>query len=643
MRALLLLVLVACNPERADEPAVITPPATCDAGDDAWVTRAMPVLWGRRPHGTHEVLVWSELASTYGREAVVRAMMADQEAIEWWRQWMTDTLYVARAGDTESAACFETPRMLEHNGSLTAFLRDYAPDDGAFGPEFVMADVIADAFVADDVSTIYRSHLFARMREPVQGANVSAEELEYNRRVRFGELFNTTYLGRELGCVVCHNTEFSTTDDPDPLLDRTWPIPGNVEAAVYGSAFGLETDIAYSVFRYEGFVNIRDGVRVWGMAKDCGRFIPTEDLPEEDFIGLGEGFFIEPYDATGSVWDLERHLASGVDGIRQIGPAIASDGSMSGDEAFAWAVATRFVDQVWSLAMGSPLTIAYGFPRNEAQQLRLHRLTDAFVQSGWSPRALLVAVLTDPLFNPGGPEVCPADPYGFPPVLDPYATEEDDPQRRGNGPGDRVRRVPARVLFGSVEHAMEWKPQPRWFSAFAVTDAQELQAAVGVFLKESEPGFEGSDFQGLLAWDVAFGTCPPLRRSPTSEDHIHRLLAAGAADPDTTLRDLAEALEDRLLSQPLSDEERPLVEALFGARLDTRLADYAGATERHLRVFCGALLLSPQFHLVMDPEPLGAVPRLALDREADCARAVALINRSGASASCDGDVLVPGA
>jgi hypothetical protein len=114
MRALLLLVLVACNPERADEPAVITPPATCDAGDDAWVTRAMPVLWGRRPHGTHEVLVWSELASTYGREAVVRAMMADQEAIEWWRQWMTDTLYVARAGDTESAACFETPRMLEH-------------------------------------------------------------------------------------------------------------------------------------------------------------------------------------------------------------------------------------------------------------------------------------------------------------------------------------------------------------------------------------------------------------------------------------------------------------------------------------------------------------------------------------------------
>ncbi len=55
-----------------------------------------------------------------------------------------------------------------------------------------MADVIADAFVADDVSVVYQAHLFARMRRPVQGANVSAEELEYNRRVRFGEVFNTT-------------------------------------------------------------------------------------------------------------------------------------------------------------------------------------------------------------------------------------------------------------------------------------------------------------------------------------------------------------------------------------------------------------------------------------------------------------------
>jgi hypothetical protein len=100
MRALLLVGLLGCNPERADEPAPIAPEATCDAGDDAWVTRAMPVLWGRRPHGAAEIAIWSDLASTYGREAVVRAMMADQEAIGWWREWMTDALYVARGGHT---------------------------------------------------------------------------------------------------------------------------------------------------------------------------------------------------------------------------------------------------------------------------------------------------------------------------------------------------------------------------------------------------------------------------------------------------------------------------------------------------------------------------------------------------------------
>ncbi len=613
------------------EPPVEEQARTCDAGDEAWVQRVIPLMWGRRAHGSAEVRAWAGMVAQHGREAVVRAMADDPQFALWWRQWVTDKLAVARTGDKEYSACFAGPLRDTHDGSLTQWIRSIdepwgagTPDDGTFN----MADVIADALVADDLAVAWQVNLFARMNRPVQGANVSIEELEYNRRVNFGEVFFESYLNRNLDCVLCHNSTVSVTDHPDARFDRTWQLPGRHETAILGSNANFSKDEAFAIFRTEDVVRTDGGGRrPYGINDACGRFRGPNGVSGPDFIGQDDTFLVYSYGGEGSVWQLERNLAEGADRLSTDGLQFDEDENTDGRDSLAYLMGARITDLVFAQATGARLTVAHGFPRNLDQASRLESLTDAFVENGFSLRELLVHITADELFNPGLPAECvdPADPgqpldvatYGLPPVANPWSIEDDIEERKRNSPGDLVQRLTARVLLNSANSHLGWGPPRAWDLS---DNEEEFQASVGVFLRESQPGFNGVDFQGLLAVHDRYAVCARNQ----GNDWITSLI--DAAGPEHTTEDLVVTMKDRLLTNgALQDAERPLLEALVGP-LSAPAEDVVG---NDLRAVCGAILTSPPYMLAIAPSGIGEPPPLLDQTDAACESAIEALTAAG--------------
>ena len=50
-----------------------------------------------------------------------------------------------------------------------------------------MTEVLFSSLDLDDVSPLYRAHLFAMMSKPITGANIGALEMDLTRRQDFGE------------------------------------------------------------------------------------------------------------------------------------------------------------------------------------------------------------------------------------------------------------------------------------------------------------------------------------------------------------------------------------------------------------------------------------------------------------------------
>jgi len=675
-------LLAGCAP---DAP-VDGRPDVCDAGDTAWAERAIPLVWGRKARGAAEVRVWADAAAEVGRDTAVRAMTRSPEYVDRWQSWLTDALWVARTGDREYGACFAEPLLPTDQGELARWLAETPAAGSDWGTPFNMADVIRSSLQADDLSAPWRVNLYARMNRPLQGANVGPREMEESRRQAFGETFDHTYLYRDMVCLSCHNSHVSVTDAEDPAEDRFWPLPGLFELALYGSHYGADEDTAYQPWRYAGLMDQAVSVEApWGIAEACGRFAPPEALGE-DYLGH-EGYFVEAFGETGSVWSVEPLLAVGVTSLAGRGLAVGEGGEVDGPEAFAYLVAANIVDQVWQEALGERLTIATYFPRNEAQRDRLGALADPFVETRFSLRELLVDIATDPIFAAGGPATCESRPYGMEPVVNPWSREDEDPERQGNSAGDLVHRHGARVLVRSVHASMGWA-QPDPFLASSDPLAR-LQSALGAFSRESQPGFRGTDFQGALAFEAAYGACeapdpggagngcdptPAYGGCASCDcqgcvcqldpyccdvqwdeacvamcedscggcggglaepraDTVDRILADVRA-ADGSVRDVVLALKDRLVARGIqSTDEELLIASLLGAPLDTPLSSL-GDLEGNLRVLCGAILLSPDFFLVMDHGELGEVPGFALDVALVCDEARALLAMEGVEVTC---------
>ncbi len=640
MRRLALLslaVLVACGSDHrktgGDDDGNDVPFTECDGDAPSFVRESFLALAGMRPRSQAEVDVYVDLynavkdAGGDPQEVVARAIMERPEFADRWIDTFMDAMHVQRIDIQNEASCWDHPLRSTVDAGLATAVRSQAATTAGDGKgTWSMADLARSAIALDDPTPLYRAQLFSMVAHPIPAANVPAKEAELARRADFGETFDSGFLHRDVVCLSCHNSERSVTDSDDPALDRHWPVPGLAEKAVYGMSDGVAADRAHAMFRVDGFVD--GSSRPWGWTKDCGEFSPNvgDDIADVD------GKLASMTGKRLTVYQLEQALQRGFDALRGQAPPIGMDGAIADpDVALAWLVTLKMTEDVWKRATGTSLTIANYFPRNQQASELLYSLASRFTESGYSVKALLVAIVESDYFNRQPPEEgCGASPYTYPPVFDPWVIADADPERRQNGPGDAVTALDARTLVSATNAALEWGPPPAasrfpdygegcedstcsqmqsYCNQFGAccnaaqacmmggvlpSDEVPFERGVGMFLRNSERGFRGLDFQARLVWEDRFGAC--TRPGWVSSDFIDKLVAAAAADSTATVGDVAAAIKDRLIGESalVDAAEIDAIGGLVGAGLD---APASMVTVGAARQLCGALLGSPQFLL----------------------------------------------
>ncbi|MFS8071726.1 MAG: hypothetical protein ACMG6S_35600, partial [Byssovorax sp.] len=354
----------------------------CQSSDQAWVRRAIVAVSGRRSWGQAEVNAYEDVLKgvrTAGgpdkpapagsdlepaRRLVARAMMEESAFRERWSDFVMDALHVVRIETRSQESCYGPPNpSAVDDGSLAAWVRDN--DASAQDPplqSFTMGQLLSSSIQLDDLSVVYRGHLFAMMSLPLTGANVDFLAMERIRRQDFGAVFDAAYLHRDVVCLSCHNSEFSVTHDEDEAKSRAWPVPGLFELSLFGSSSGKHppeeaATLGSDELRAHSMLRVADvvggGTAPYGWSGQCGTFsVPQADDPLhiDTYFGSIKSTPEDP--ARGlraSVWDLEASLHKGVDllaahGLRRLPGDVLADP----DEAFAYLVAENIVEKVWA-------------------------------------------------------------------------------------------------------------------------------------------------------------------------------------------------------------------------------------------------------------------------------------------------------
>jgi hypothetical protein len=306
----------------------------------------------------------------------------------------------------------------------------------------------------------------------------------------------------------------------------------------------------------------------------CGGFDPGRDgdlLTVPGYLGgeLPDGQ---------NLFDIDPLFKSGFASLAADGLELEDNLGVAPDQALAYLTATNIVNHVWKELLGHPLTLAHSFPRNEKQREILQTLTTAFVADDYSLRTLLTEIAVHPYFNIDAPDLCDTStPYFLEPVFEPYSITTADPTRRGNNVGDRVQRFSAWVLIESAMRAMWWDlPVGQIPAQENNYPALDFLRDTGVFLKDAQNGFNGVDFNGLLAWEnrLANGTSPglggectgPLGQPCSQFEWIELMLDTAFKTPGTTVADVAAAIKDRLITEPeiADDGELEVIAAIMG-------------------------------------------------------------------------------
>lgn len=517
--------------------AGITPSATSCLDNrirsEIAVRRLVPLMWGRHPHGAAEVALLIDLHEDVGMEALVRAMSKSPEYRARWRLFLHDFLRVARLNEQSNPACYARPVLTDPTGAgptaaLAEWVRDhdattepFRSTDGSDAP-FSFHDLTESALVLDDLSPLLRANLFASLwREFAIPDAAGARAYRDGRVTRFMK----SYLGRDLECMRCHNSEYSTTSDPDPSKNRFWNIEGQPERALFGEPGGPAPGALRPLFRRWGVVagafydndydadaaseEIAGGFRPWGADPSCGVFIrPDDRRPEE----LGDvPYFITPRASDVTIFDLEAELRAGLADLRSsFSPSAV--GAVSGPRALASLVATNLTNAVFVEATGSLLTIPHGFPRNQSQRDALTEYATTFATSGYSLTALLTAIATSELFTPGAYSPCFTG--SLPALFDPWDKDGQTVSTRTNTVADGIHRLPARTLQNAVATALEWA-DPWEYPMLATGTSALVARRLGVFLKPADPGYRGINFQSLLSFEADFGACIDPAASPS--------------------------------------------------------------------------------------------------------------------------------
>lgn len=303
------------------------------------------------------------------------------------------------------------------------------------------------------------------------------------------------------------------------------------------------------------------------------------------------------------------------------------------DEAFAFLTAANLVDGIWKSVMGYKLTIDHGFPRNSKQLHMLWNLTEyEFIPKDWSLKAVLTKILSSNWFARRAPNLSQqASAYVLPPILDPWnqpnPTEVSNPPAhlKYNGQGEMVDMYRVNTLLRNVSDTLGWK-EPRRFAGGGYPSP--LDQELGQFLSPGRPGFDGVNFQSLLALESGIGSsgaCSKSGRSVDADDWIDALVSAidtyNTANPEVpiTLGEAWSILKDRLIQDTTIErtlpsaltgvadaektEEQALV-AFFRQDIDNSLtinsptsAITSAQLETKLRGGCNIIVKSPEFML----------------------------------------------
>ena len=288
------LMLSACSPLI---PLVVSE----DAGNESYMRQAVPILQGRKIRGYEETKLLRDIAQITSRDIVLRSLMEQPDYRDHWAETLVDNLQIHREGARGQASCYGAPlRAGSDSDVLAEWLRTHAPTSPT-APLFNMSDVMRSSLKLDNLFPLYSAHLFALENRPGFGT-------EQEMRDTLGAAFSKVYLHREMLCLKCHNSEYSLSGESSGW-NRTYPIPGNFERALYGAPEGEPTANAFAVFRTDvrsGFGGGSSPISPWGMS-GCGSFDQT--VPN-DPLGV-TAHFTASLGSQATIYKVQERFASG--------------------------------------------------------------------------------------------------------------------------------------------------------------------------------------------------------------------------------------------------------------------------------------------------------------------------------------------
>jgi hypothetical protein len=521
----------------------------------------------------------------------------------------------------------------------------------------------------------------------------------------------------------CHNSEFSVTQTTDPATNRHFPIPALLEKALLGYSTGAPTvgaldanDFMHGGLKFARFVSQctttpnqtaidaavaagkipadmcapgqyrecraastigpRDIVclstveqtrssRPWNLATGCGLFTHPNAIPE-DLAGVDTKFG-NVRGTRATPWDMSRTLRAGFEKLRAsgLGADPVTWEVSDPDKAFAYLTTMNLVEKVWKEITGTGLTIATYFPRNAASRDQLQHLTDTFIASGYSNRALLEEIFASPYLNLAPPDAeCWDSAYALPRIFDPWVTGEEDPVKRNNSVGDGAVMLSARTATRSAYGALNWRLST-WGSSFpgqgsafenpitisgsaqmgnlvtTGTIERTFQNETGYFSKTTELGFRGFDFQARLGFEDRLARCQKLYPLEGYKDVIDDLLYKVRVPGTGTVKDVLDVLKDRFFGDTsFGPGEQAAIEAMLGTTFD---ADAKELTDVSLRRVCGAMATAPQALMslvAVVPPDVSEVPKLTLNSASYpslCTTLSALTLPDGLAVTCNDD------
>jgi len=618
-------------------------PPPDDAGAAAFYEQFLPLVLGRRLRTAQERSYLLDLEALYGRQVVMNLLMEEPEFAEAWRDNILRHIQLQRdGGRRQSEECFGEPMRLAgggDSGGLASFIRDNPvtanypgtnvfadPDAEAIADDPInMTDVVVSAVELDDLSVVYKAYAVPLV---VADGLLGAEEV--------GKAFNRAFLNRNLDCSECHNVATQ-------LLIR--PIPIDLEPQVFGCAncagAGIDQSEIWSIFRQDitgdDSPEGQPTIRPWGLHPSCGTLATEftgESLPTV-FAGLDGGYTGLPH--------LVDQFSAGVESIRSNGLSFSAgayqDQQLPPDQSLVYMVSAKIVEDVWEDLLGSPLTEAHYYARNDDQR-DMHRfLTESFIGNDWSLKELISLIMVTGYANRRAPaQSFQASAGVLAPIFDAFAGGT-------NGQGELVFRYPPHALFSQLHHSLGWS---KW-NPFPDEDdypSLDLNRDLEQYLSDSSSGTRDWSFQSLLAWEATVASC---EKPGNGADWVDRLLQAvedfDADHPDDplTVRDVVITVKDRLIGdarissgpvvviddfqndgnqgvccgpEPIDDYADPggedddigdfvplppldaeteleALEAMFGTGLHNAASSVA-ELELKVRRLCGTLLKSPQ-------------------------------------------------